>query len=194
MFEAQTTLKVCKYYDSIDMVEKFYRGVFNLKINIPVEDIPEVKGFCSFCYNTRKFSPKEILAFYEKKWGVKSSLPWRFDQIDEEKEQKRPKGPYGLLSVGNWFPDDIHIGRNYESPSEDILFANLTEYLLMTGIRKFQTGEFMDNDYMLTKTSSLFTNGYNVCARHSPLKGIEVKEKPPFSPGAGSGMREIKVI
>lgn len=144
-----------------ELIEKFYKEVFNHKISLAKVIFPTQSGFGAYHYNTGRFNEDQIMKAYEKKWGIGiyKYLNPASEKIDHTKDQSRPKSPYPFIHVGGDEPDTTHLGKSYDdATAEKMIFANSVEYLLMTGLHKFEKSHFMDKKGW-TRTSSLWSDG-----------------------------------
>ncbi len=145
-----------------ELIEKFYKEVFNFRVSLSKVVFPQQEGFGAYHYNTGRFNEDQIIKAYNKKWDVGVYTYQNLFRIDHKKDQARPEGPYPFAHVGGDSPDIAHLGKPYNyAIDEKINFANSVEYLLMTGFHKFVTDYFLDRSNF-TQTSSLWLDGKSV--------------------------------
>ncbi len=144
-----------------ELIERFYKEVFNHKLSLSKVVFPTQSGFSAYHFNTGRFDEDQIMEAYKKKWGI-DLYEWMSlaaNKIDHSKDQKRPKTPYPFAHVGGDETDTAHLGKSYDDAmAEKMIFANSVEYLLMTGLHKFEKDFFMDKKGW-TRTSSLGSDG-----------------------------------
>lgn len=152
-------------FEAKEIIENFYKEVFDFKINLSKVAFPQQNGFGTYNFNTLCFHEDQIMEAYKKKWGI-NLYQWMSpagEKIDHSKDQTRPKTPYPFAHVGGDEPDTAHLGKSYDNAmAEKIIFANSVEYLLMTGLHKFEKDFFMDKKGW-TRTSSPWFDGSIVC-------------------------------
>ena len=149
---------------SKELIERFYKEVFNHKVSLAKVIFPTQSGFSAYHYNTGRFNENQIMEAYKRKWGI-DLYQWMSpsaNKIDHSKDQTRPKAPYPFAHIGGDEPDTTHLGKSYDDAmAEKMIFANSVEYLLMTGLHKFEKDFFMDKKGW-TRTSSLWSVGFLV--------------------------------
>ncbi len=159
----------------------YFKVVFGLKLNFTKFRFPRQESFSSYMVVPSELNEDDIMEAFAKRWGSNKNL-FRLKRpvtstLDRTKEQKRPRGTYVFAHKGGGEPDEVFSGASYDNVAEmGINFANIKEYLLMTGFHKFKQdcflggingwarnyedrgGEFMDQNGW-TRTSSFYTDG-----------------------------------
>jgi len=185
-----------KVVQAKEILEKFFKEVFNEKVNLSKVSFPEREGMLVYCFNPRTKNEDEIMDAIAKKWGIDvyKYLSPVAKKIDRQNVQSRPKGPYAFCHTGEEEPDVKHRGKSYhDAIKEGFPFANAEEYLLMQAFHKYTTGHFMDIKGW-TRTSSLWSDGNLVCGNYnSDESKLSLYSGYRDLRGSGDGPRELSL-
>jgi hypothetical protein len=143
----------------------YYQKVFGIDIS-EISDMafPEHETFKTYMAVSPLLNEDQIMDAFKKYFNIglfqyKTPIASSIDRDEEKRIQKRSSGLYVFAHSGQDEPDQNHRGKSYnDAVAEQMIFANIKEYLLITGFHKFTKNIFMDKNGW-TRTSSLWSDG-----------------------------------
>jgi hypothetical protein len=135
------------------LLEKFFREIFELKLDLSGIKFPHKDGFDLYMAVPPELEVAQIMASIRERFNVRSFYESEefesiISKIDAAKEQKRPDGPYVFAYRADHNSDYVHRRKSYNQVlSENIMFANLKEYLLMSAFYKYLGREYGSFDF-----------------------------------------------
>lgn len=153
-----------KKHPAAELLEKYFQEVYGYTISLAGIQFPEKGEFSAYMAVPPGLDEDTIMKRLAAHFEV-NPFSWRapiVDNINREFEQKRPQGLYVFAHRGGDEPDDIHRNKSYDDAmSQNLIFLNPKEYLLVSGFHRYVSGHFMDRKGW-TRTSSLWSDGYLV--------------------------------
>jgi hypothetical protein len=161
---ANAGINLSAKHPSAESLEQYFYEVYGYTLDLSGIEFPEKECFSTWMAVPPELSEDKIMECITRHFMVARYL-WKSPitaNIDLAKEQRRPSGLYVLAHRGGDESDDVHRNKSYDcATAKGFPFANLKEYLLMTGFHRFEKGHFMDNKGW-THTSSLWSEGFLV--------------------------------
>lgn len=173
MEESHALHQIRTHWSGPPLLRKYFTEIYGITINISKLEFYENERFSEHMVVPPSLSEEKILKALSERFKINVTLALeevRSSSHTSIPEQKRPNGLYFFAHGGTDTPDIAHLGKSYlDASSLKFPFANVKEYLLMTGFHKFTRGHFMDEEGR-TLTSSLAPHRY-------PLSG-EISDWP----------------
>ncbi len=148
--------------DRIVLLETFYRTVLKKEVSLSDIVFPERDDATGRMVHILDLNYNEMMENISMYFGCEEYRCKKNDNI--QKMQQRPGGIYTFAYHEKDEPDKKHLGKSQNRAlNEGFPFADHTEYILITAFNRFTKGKWMDKYPKVTRTSSRWSDGYQVC-------------------------------